>query len=1131
MADLPSILGGMAQGFLDFGKSAVDFFGTGGASIADLIESARTGKATTKNQDDFRKWLYQTDSTKDAAAKGLGTALNGVQTVADYIPGVNVLTRNPLGNAAQGALGGLADEFKTYGENYDLGRAGQRAAVSAAAAAASGSLADALKGSSNALLSSNTLQGVARGATGGAISGGGYAAIDGGDVLEAAKQGAGMGALIGGATGLAQDFMPRKATYDMALTDDEKAARIAKTRTMLANEQDPERIAELNNQIKNLGGPLETTLASDDMTVNSPRYLTDENGNPRTFYHGSPNKNITEFDINKAGKNTRSGERALYFTDSPEVADEFSYERIPTDDLFLENRGEKGRVYPVNLEMNNPLDLDNLTDAQIRELWDYASPMGQLDGQEKFIKNLTNWRDNTHNAQLTKGYLDLDKLRNSQYDGFTARMYPNQDNQAREYAVFDNSKVKMLEDVLANDDMAVNNPKLTPEQEAYFKDSVIRDENGNLMPLYHGSNSKFTVFDSSKGGQSNKVAKVGHWFTPSKEGAEKWAGQAWWGDNDPTVYETYLNIKKPMVYEAIDNSAQIKKLETQLKQVEDRLNSTYRGSQEYYDAYKEYNNIADEIDNLSYTDPYEQFRSHIYAMEGKTPSQANVGGVGMAMNDEDAAVQKYVDMLKSEGYDGIIIKGTGYDQNVMGGPNDQYVVFDSNQIKDINNLRPTSDVDIMAEIIPEDMDLGRTLSRQDLSVNSAKIAPGQLGLFDDMPTQTPKTGTRQTSLFDQPNNPYLDYYGADIDATPLAPETPANPYAPVNGEVTQAMRDRAADILGNWKKNGVPENELYNAINQDTLPDKVKSLKEIVDGGAYDKRMKELFGTTDIKKADIGKVIDYLYESEPARADNIKNNLLAERGLGKYEQRFRNRMKKSLYEAAQERIANDIGANGLASSKNIADVSIRQGYTAAADEALSERLGIAPGNTPKYNGAMDTRNAFGRYSHPSYREGGDLAVFERKMSSPEDAISTVAHERLHSFQGELEPRSKGRYDKEVLEAYEQLRRDLAPHYKSWDETAERYGHRGTGYWQSGDEQESRMLQNYLENKGYTDSTHMKSKYRAGEWGNEINPAFDKFFDKLRDLSKRGVALPALAALFGGGAYMASQENDKEKEVK
>lgn len=470
MADLPSILGGMAQGFLDFGKSAVDLFGTGGAAVGDLVDTIRTGKVSTKNQDDFRKWLYNTDSVQDAAAKGLGTALNGVQTVTDYIPGIGAVTRNPLFNAGQGALGGLADEFKTYGKDYDLGRAGQRAAVSAGAALASGSLGDALKKSANPLLSSGAVQGLARGATSGAISGGGYAAIDGGDVMQSALQGAGMGAALGGTMGALQDFKPARA-YDMALTDDEKAARIANAKNMLANEQNPERVAELNNQIKDLGG----TLADADMAVNSPRYLTDENGNPRTFYHGSPNANITEFDINQAGKNTRSGERALYFTDSPEVADEFSYERIPTDDLFVENRGAKGRVYPVNLEMNNPLDLDNLTDAQIDELWPYASYMGSWQGKDVFTRDLKNWRD-VNNAQLIKGYLDMDKLAGSPYDGFMARMYPNQDNQAREYAVFDNSKVKMLEDVLANDDMAVNS---APETAA-----VIAGKNRSWDELY-----------------------------------------------------------------------------------------------------------------------------------------------------------------------------------------------------------------------------------------------------------------------------------------------------------------------------------------------------------------------------------------------------------------------------------------------------------------------------------------------------------------------------------------------------------------------------------------------------------------------------------------------------------------------
>ena len=741
MADLPSILGGMAQGFIDFGKGAVDLFGTSGAAIGDLVDTIRTGKVSTKNQDDFRKWLYNTDSVEDAAAKGLGTALNGVQTVTDYIPGIGAVTKNPLFNAGQGALGGLADEFKTYGKDYDLGRAGERAAVSAGAALASGSLGDALKKSANPLLSSGTVQGLARGATGGAITGGGYAAIDGGDIAQSALQGAGTGALIGGATGAIQDFMPRKATYDVALTDEEKAARIKNAQDMLANERNPERIAELNNQIKDLGG----TLADADMAVNNPRYLTDENGNPMTLYHGSPNKNITSFDINQAGKNTSSGEHALYFTDSPQVADDFSYERLPSDSMFIENKGAKGRVYPVNLEMNNPLDLDNLTDAQIRELWEYASPLGQLDGQEKFIRNLTDWRDNAHNAQLTKGYLDLDKLRDSQYDGFMARMYPNQDNQAREYAVFDNSKVKMLEDVLANDDMAVNSAKLTPEQEAFFKDSVIRDENGNLIPMYHGTRGNFTVFgDNAPSDTSNSHASVGNWFTPTKEGARNFAESIWYGDGEPRVMETYLNVKNPKIYETVDNSKAVEALTKELRDMElnsSKLSDTELYSKNIYDASmaqrmleqegrdttikwlsgKGYGDekaakfvdeiadlneqalkeksLQDRLSELKYSDAYQRFKTDIYKMDGQTAEDANVGGTGMALNDR-GSIKKYVDKLKSEGYDGIIIKGTRYDADTMGGPNDQYVVFDSNQIKSTSNRRPTSNADIYRALLP-----------------------------------------------------------------------------------------------------------------------------------------------------------------------------------------------------------------------------------------------------------------------------------------------------------------------------------------------------------------------------------------------------------------------------------------------
>lgn len=879
MADLPSILGGMAQGFLDFGKSAVDLFGTGGAAVGDLVDTIRTGKVSTKNQDDFRKWLYNTDSVQDAAAKGLGTALNGVQTVTDYIPGIGAVTKNPLFNAGQGALGGLADEFKTYGKDYDLGRAGQRAAVSAGAALASGSLGDALKKSANPLLSSGAVQGLARGATSGAISGGGYAAIDGGDIAQSALQGAGTGALIGGATGAIQDFMPRKATYDMALTDDEKAARIANAKNMLADEQNPERIAELNNQIKDLGG----TLADADMAVNSPRYITDENGNPRTFYHGSPNKNITEFDINQAGKNTSSGEHALYFTDSPQVADDFSYERLPGDSMFIENKGAKGRVYPVNLEMNNPLDLDNLTDAQIRELWEYASPLGQLDGQEKFIKNLTDWRDNAHNAQLTKGYLDLDKLRDSQYDGFMARMYPNQDNQAREYAVFDNSKVKMLEDVLANDDAAVN------------------------------------------------------------------------------------------------------------------------------------------------------------------------------------------------------------------------------------------------------------------GVMESRIAPGQLGLFDDMPTQAPKTGTRQTSLFDQPDNPYLDYYGADIDATPLAPETPANPYAPVNGEVTQAMRDRASEIIDSLAlKRQIPENELFNKIDPSTLPRGQQEIGRILDD-KYSKGLK-YSDVTDMMRETVSSEFDKRLGKNPSKedlisfifgnADETTKKEMMDKAIGLYVAP-ETMSEGTLNSMARNKISDSLYGDSI-SAINASNRTVRGGYTGALDSALSERLGIAPGNTFKKTGPYDRKGSYGRYEeYPSSPYKNNIMVDTR--SNNEDAINTMAHERLHSFQTEAKKLyDKDRYSPEVKDAYDELAKDLkdAKAYRTGKEIKERYGS-DVAYWRHHDEQEARMLQQYLDAKGYTGSNHHNERRYLGlEYDDaKITPAFDKFFDKLRDLSKRGIALPALTALFGGGAYMASQNNDKEKEVK
>ena len=81
---------------------------------------------------------------------------------------------------------------------------------------------------------------------------------------------------------------------------------------------------------------------------------------------------------------------------------------------------------------------------------------------------------------------------------------------------------------------------LTKEQQAYFKDSKVRDENGNLLTMYHGTpNGDFTVF------------KDGTYFTQNKEYADRYqepgASSISTGKTkeNPKTYEVYLDIKKP----------------------------------------------------------------------------------------------------------------------------------------------------------------------------------------------------------------------------------------------------------------------------------------------------------------------------------------------------------------------------------------------------------------------------------------------------------------------------------------------------------------------------------------------------------------------------------------------------------
>ena len=77
--------------------------------------------------------------------------------------------------------------------------------------------------------------------------------------------------------------------------------------------------------------------------------------------------------------------------------------------------------------------------------------------------------------------------------------------------------------------------KLSPEQETFFKDSKIRDKNGNLKTVYHGTNAEFDVFNPNNT-SSNK------WGAGNYLAFDENAGKNY-GKN---VKEMYANITSPI---------------------------------------------------------------------------------------------------------------------------------------------------------------------------------------------------------------------------------------------------------------------------------------------------------------------------------------------------------------------------------------------------------------------------------------------------------------------------------------------------------------------------------------------------------------------------------------------------------
>ena len=192
---------------------------------------------------------------------------------------------------------------------------------------------------------------------------------------------------------------------------------------------------------------------------------------------------------------------------------------------------------------------------------------------------------------------------------------------------------------------------LSKQQQEYFKDSKVRDENGNLLTMYHGSpNGDFTIF------------KDGTYFTSRKDYAEgyqnTWASSISTKENNsnPKTYEVYLNIKNPFTIQ--DKRAKDIYLNEYIK----------GGNSLYYDPYTDYTNDINNLEEIDWT--------------------------------EGEDLREWLKENHPE-YDGLVLDegGTGgYGETEYKWRGKSYVTFNPEQIKNVDNTAPTSNQDIRYSI-------------------------------------------------------------------------------------------------------------------------------------------------------------------------------------------------------------------------------------------------------------------------------------------------------------------------------------------------------------------------------------------------------------------------------------------------
>ena len=219
---------------------------------------------------------------------------------------------------------------------------------------------------------------------------------------------------------------------------------------------------------------------------------------------------------------------------------------------------------------------------------------------------------------------------------------------------------------------------LSAAQQDYFKDSVVRDKNGRLLTVYHGSPNVFTEFSHRFMNTNGNAHGRGFYFTDDAEyadGFKKDGGQ---------LLKGYLDIRKP----ASETKVTIRKAEL-VKLIKATCEAQ---AQEFIDE-ESYDNIDDALLDTwvsNYVDTYSAYSmDSVYRQVAESVFNSCDNDVDMLaeLTNGGAGTARVLSLArKTIGYDGIIFDN--------GNGTYQFVSFESNQFKNADNTSPTKNADI-----------------------------------------------------------------------------------------------------------------------------------------------------------------------------------------------------------------------------------------------------------------------------------------------------------------------------------------------------------------------------------------------------------------------------------------------------